>query len=498
MNPVTHGRGGESSVSTAQIDRALAPVIVAVLLTLAVVVPAASAWDDAIDDYIKAEMERRHIPGVALAVARDGKLVKARGYGVANVEHDVPVTPDTVFELASLTKQFTATAIMLLVEDGKVQLDDPVSAHLPRTPETWKDVTVRHLLTHTAGLPGLDGGFKSLATGGVRLRYSTAQMFDAATKDALSFPAGERWQYSDVGYFLLGMIIESASGQRYREFVGERFFKPLGMTSTSVLDHVKILKHRAAGYTLRDGQLVNIRRVIDVELPSHYGVFSTVKDLVTWDAALAAGKVLKPATLAQMWTPVRLNSGATYPYGFGWFVDARRGHAWIAHTGITGTELSRFPDDGVTVVVLSNLGATLAPDNRVNSWGLTYGVAGRYIKGLLVGREKSRPDPDPPRTTALRQVLETYARGEEPLDVLPLTRRYFTPAGRALTAERLKTMREFTFITCDEMAARPSARHGDLVARVCHYRLVNADETRYYSFWLRADGVVIDVWSSTE
>ena len=462
------------------------------------VVSASPAHADAIDNYMKEELERRRIPGAALAVARDGKLVKARGYGLANVEHEVPVTPDTVFELASVTKQFTATAVMLLVEQGKIRLDDPITVHVPQAPETWKSITVRHLLTHTGGFPGLADGFQTLRGGGARLNYTTAQMFDAAAKDTLSAAPGERWRYSDVGYFVLGMIIEHASGQRYRDFLDAHFFKPLGMTATSVLDQSRILKHRAAGYTLRDRQLVNIRRVAQTELPSHYGVFSTVKDLIAWDAALAAGTVVKPETLAQMWTPVRLNSGATYPYGFGWFVDERRGHRWISHTGITGTELSRFPDDGLTVVVLTNLGATLEPNSRVNAWGLTYGVAGRYIKGLLVGRDKPRADPDPARTAALRGILEAYARGDDPLDVLPLTRTYFTPLGRTITAERLKTARELAFVTCDEMGARPSQRHGDLVARVCHYRLVNADETRYYSFWLRADGVVIDFWSSSE
>jgi CubicO group peptidase (beta-lactamase class C family) len=470
-------------------------LVVLIVLAVTAMAPAASAWDDAIDDYIKAEMERRHIPGLALAVARDGKLVKARGYGVANVEHEAPVTPDTVFELASITKQFTATAIMLLVEEGKVQLDDPISSYLPDAPEKWKSITGRHLLTHTSGLPGLTDGFKALQSAD---RYTTANIYAAARQDTLSFTAGDRWQYSDVGYFLLGMIIERASGRKYRDVLEQRFFKPLGMTATSVIDVSRVVKHRADNYTLRDGQLVRDWRVWDVELPSHYGVLSTVKDLVTWEAALTAGKVVKPASLAQMWTPVRLNSVVTFPYGFGWGVDERRGHRWISHTGITGTELSRFPDDNVTVVVLTNLGRTLSPTNRVNSWGLTYGVAGRYIKGLLVGREKPRRDPDATRTTALRETLQEYARGDEPLAVLPLTRSYFTLLGRTLMAERLKTMKEFTFMTCDDVSAKSMERHGARVARVCHYRLVNAEETRYYSFWLRADDVVVDFWSSTE
>src|SRR5882724_6150166 len=169
--------------------------LVLVLLLVSLLVAAPPARADAIDDYIRSEMERRHIPGLALAVARQGKIVKVRGYGVANLEHDVPVTPETVFELASVTKQFTAAAIMTLVEEGKVQLDDPVAWHLPRAPETWNAITVRHLLTHTSGLPGLGSGLKALWPGGPRMRYTTAQMFDAAIKDELSFAAGERYQY---------------------------------------------------------------------------------------------------------------------------------------------------------------------------------------------------------------------------------------------------------------------------------------------------------------
>ncbi|HEV8583926.1 MAG TPA: serine hydrolase domain-containing protein [Methylomirabilota bacterium] len=472
--------------------------LVILLLVLVPVVPVTAAHADAIDDYIKAEMERRHIPGLALAVARHGKIMKMKGYGVANLEHDVPVTPDTVFELASVTKQFTAAAIMLLVEEGKVQLDDPLPWHLPRAPEKWKAITVRHLLTHTSGLPGLREGFKALRPGGTRMRYTTAQLFDAAIKDDLGFPAGERYEYSDVGYAVLGMIIEAASGQRYRDFLDARFFKPLGMTSTSVIDVSRIQKGRAGNYTLRDGKLVNYWRVWDVEMPSHYGVLSTVKDLVTWDRALAAGQVLKPASLTEMWTPVRLNSGATYPYGFGWVVDERRGHRWISHSGITGTELSRLPDDGLTVVVLTNLGADFAPGNRVNSWGLAYGVAGRYVKGLLVGPQKPEPDPDPARTARVREMLERMARNEPDPLMLPLTASYVTPLGRTILGERLATLKSFTFVTCDDTSARALERFGARIARVCHYRTVNAEETRYYSFWLTADGVIAAAVSSTE
>ena len=468
--------------------------LLGVLLLL--LAPALAAADP-VDDYIRAEMQKRQIPGLALAVVRNGAVVKLQGYGMANLEHDVPVTPDTVFELASVTKQFTATTIMLLVEEGKIRLDEPIATYLTGTPETWKAITVRHLLTHTSGLPSLEENFKSLWPGGLRLRYTTAQMFESATKDALSFAAGERFQYSDVGYFLLGMIIERVSGKRYAEFLDERFFRPLGMTSSSVLDHARVLKHRAAGYTLVNGKVVNIRRVIDVELPSHYGVFSSVKDLVTWDAALAAGRVVKLESLAQMWTPMRLNYGGRFPYGFGWDVTERRGHRWLNHGGITGTEYARFPDDGLTVIVLGNLGRNIGGP-PVNAWGLPYGVAGRYIPGLHVGPQAPEPDPDPAATTALREALERLGRGETEPRLVPARMSYVSPVGRRILADRMRTLHSFTFVTCDDTRAQPLERYGEPVSRVCHYRLINAYDTHYYSFWLLPDGRIADLWSSTE
>jgi CubicO group peptidase (beta-lactamase class C family) len=366
------------------------PKLTAVLIFGICANAAISAQSEKIDQYIRAEMGVRHIPGLALVVIKNGEIVKLKGYGVANLEHDVAVTPDTVFELASVTKQFTATAIMLLVEEGKVRLDDSISHYLSNSPSQWKGITVRHLLTHTSGLPGLENGFKALWEGGVRTDYSTAQLFEAATKDSLDFSPGDRWRYSDVGYFLLGMIIEKASGRRYRDFLAERFFKPLGMESTSVLDQWAILKNRAAGYTLHNGQLINIRRVAQIELPSHYGVFSTVRDLAKWDLALATGKIVKESSLAAMWTPVKLNTGRSYPYGFGWEVRRKLGHRIIDHTGITGTEYARYPDDNLTVIVLTNLGKRSVESREVRAWGLTTGVARLFIPDLFFSVPGSR------------------------------------------------------------------------------------------------------------
>src|SRR5215813_7016401 len=354
---------------------------------------------DQIDDYIKQAMQKRRIPGLALAVVKDGQVIKAQGYGVANLETETPVTPETVFELASVTKQFTATAIMILVEEGKVNVDDRISKYLESTPDSWKNITVRHLLTHTSGLPTLGKDFRSLVW---TTNISTSAMYDAARQDTLGFAAGDKWDYSDEGYFLLGMIIERVSGQPYANFLAERIFQPAGMTNSSVLNQYKVIKNRARGYTIFQDQVINIRRDHQVELPSHYGIMSTVLDMAKWDAALRSEKILKQSSLNQMWTPVKLNNGKTHPYGFGWELDERRGHAIVEHTGITGTQITRYINDGLTIIVLTNLGSWGNATPTVYSTGITKRVAEFYLPELAY---HPIPDRDPQLTALVRNLF---------------------------------------------------------------------------------------------
>jgi len=378
--------------------RTLLPLIALCLILVS------TARADQVDDYIRNAMQKRRIPGLALAVVKEGKVIKAQGYGVANLETETPVTPETVFELASITKTFTATGIMLLVEEHKVGLDEKISKYLEKTPESWKNISVRHLLTHTSGLPTLGKDFRSMVW---TPDVSTTEMYDAARKDTLGFSAGEKWEYSDVGFFLLGMIIERVSGQTYSNFLAERIFQPAGMTDTSVLNQYKVIKNRARGYTIFQKEVVNIRRDIQVELPSHYGIMSTALDLAKWDAALRSGKILTQATLNLMWTPVKLNNGKTHPYGLGWELDERRGHAIVGHGGITGTEITRFISDGLTVIVLTNLGSWGKSTPGVNSWGITTKVAEFYVPNLAY-----RPIQDlDPQLTALVRSLYSQPAG---------------------------------------------------------------------------------------
>jgi D-alanyl-D-alanine carboxypeptidase len=311
----------------------------------------ARGFGDQLDAYLAKEMQARRIPGLAFAVIDKGKVMK-RAYGMANLETDTPVRTDSVFELASVTKPFTATAIMMLVEEGKIALDDAIARYLDHTPEAWRGMTVRHLLTHTAGLP--EHAFNDC------MDTSAQQQFDSVAKASQLFPPGEAFQYSDPGYFLLGMIIEKASGQKYGDFLHKRVFDPLQMTSSHVLDQRRVVKGRVAPYTMRRGTLERGRRDWQHELPSHYGVWSTIDDLIKWDNALANESLVKESTLAQMWAPATLRSGHPVlvdglKYGLGWFVRDTPGHRLVGHPGYSGTVMLRLTDDRLTVIVLTNL-----------------------------------------------------------------------------------------------------------------------------------------------
>jgi CubicO group peptidase (beta-lactamase class C family) len=309
---------------------------------------------DEIDDSVKAQMDRRHIPGLALAVVREGKMMRAHGYGWADLELNVAVTTETVFEIGSITKQFTAVAILMLVEEGKLGLDENIRRYLDGLPEAWNNITVRHLLTHTSGLKSYNNlrGFEASK------HLNCEQFIKALSEFPLDFPPGESWSYCNSGYNLLGFIIEKASGQSYWQFLDRRIFRPLGMTNSQSRDLRTIIPNRASGYEMEKERWINR----DSDLTDVFAagaIVSTVLDLAKWEAALDSRRLLKRSSFDQMWTPVRLNSGKTYPYGFGWRLDDDRAHKNIGHSGSTSgfsSSLQRFPDDKLTVIVLCNSG----------------------------------------------------------------------------------------------------------------------------------------------
>ena len=346
------------------------------LLTLSTAVRA-----DKVDDYIKTQMERQHIPGISLVVIQDQKIVKSEGYGLANVELNVPARPDTVYKIGSVSKQFIATGIMLLVQDGKISLDDNVSKFLEGTPDTWKPITVRHLLTHTSGIVREAPGFDPLKI------QADADVIKTAYSLPLRFTPGEKYEYCNVGYFTLAEIISKVSGKPWPDFLNERVFAPLGMNATRTTSMTELVPNRANGYIWSNGKLQNASTYFALR-PSG-ALLSTVLDLAKWDEALQTGKLLKQPTLDQMWTPVKLNNGTTHPYGFGWELEPIGSHKKVNHGGsLPGfrAQLARFIDDKVTVVVLTN-------GDNANAGGIAIGVANFYIPGLIPNRKVATVDP---------------------------------------------------------------------------------------------------------
>ena len=338
----------------------------ALILLLSTVCLAQDSFTTRIDDYIRAEMQSQQIPGVALAVVKDGNVVLARGYGLANVEHQVPVKPETIFQSGSTGKQFTATAVMVLVEEGKLSLEDKITKYFTDAPEGWRDITVRHLLTHTSGMTDYPEDFD------LRRDYTEEELFQRIKTIPLAFQPGEKWSYSNLAYVMLGILIRKVSGKFYGDFLQERVFKPLEMSTARIINEADIVPNRAAGYRLVNDQLKNQNWVSpSLNTTADGALYLTVYDMAKWDAALYSDKLLKRTTLEQMWTPVKLNNGKTHPYGFGWALGELRGHRIIEHGGSWQgfkAQITRYVDDKLTVIVFAN-------QARANQAKLAHGVA---------------------------------------------------------------------------------------------------------------------------
>ncbi len=307
-----------------------------------------------------------------------------------------------MFELASITKQMTAAAIMMLVQEGRVRLDDSITAYVDSAPARWSGITVRHLLTHQSGI---NGPSVPSFDGSPLLRITTRQAFQAAAALRPLFPPGANALYSDEGYFLLGMVIERASGMRYADFLQRRIFTPLDMRGASVLDRRRLVRGRVATYEMQRDTLVNWRRDWQHELPAFLGVWATLADVVKWDGSLRRATLLPRAAIEQMWTPATLAGGRTAivtsrPYGFGFELADLRGRRYAAHGGASGVFLLHFLEEPLTIVVLGNLSNTAGPNGTL----IAREVAGLLRTEYLPPHHLApRPDRLPPRRTPCGQ-----------------------------------------------------------------------------------------------
>jgi CubicO group peptidase (beta-lactamase class C family) len=319
-----------------------------------------------VDAAVRLQMRDQRIPGVSIAVVRNGKIIKAAGYGVANLEVGAPVRVDTIFPAGSITKQFTATAILRLAEEGTIGLDDSITKYFPEAPARWKAITIRHLLTHSSGIPDIFGATEqNLYTKGVidwHREYTEDELAHAYFAQPLDFPPGTRANYSNSGYQMLGFLIHRITGKYYGDFFREHFFAPLGMTTTTVFSYVDVVPNRASGYEVVNGAWKNVWMWQSVSTLSNAegSLLMSVLDLAKWDAALNTEHIVKQSSLETMWTPVPLDdgSGSAYLGGMGWYIASAHGHRIVFHTGGAFgfyAVMSRYLDDRLTIIIMTNI-----------------------------------------------------------------------------------------------------------------------------------------------
>jgi len=346
---------------------------------------ASAELEERVDAFVAAEMQRQHVPGLALGVYRDGKILRTQGYGLANVELRVPVSPETVFQSASVGKQFTAVAVMMLVEQGKLSLEDPITRYLPGGPDWWSSIRVRHLLSHTSGLAEYGSGDVTKPGGpfDLRLDLTEDQLLARVAKLPMEFKAGDDWKYRDTNYLLLGFIIHKVTGRFYGDVLHDRVFAPLGMNATRVISEADIVPNRSAGYRLVNGELKNQEWVSPTFDSTADGtLYFTVLDLAKWDAALGTDRLLKRETLQRMWRIAPLNDGRpnSGKYGFGWFIHEVHGHRLLEHSGAWqgfSCHVARYPDDHLGIAVLTNLDEKYAHPDRI-----AHTIAGLYLPAI--------------------------------------------------------------------------------------------------------------------
>jgi CubicO group peptidase (beta-lactamase class C family) len=462
-----------------------------ILVLLTQAAHAQSALRNSIDTYVTHEMQARRIPGAAVAVVEHGAITFQGAYGVANLETETPVRANSIFQLASLTKQFTAAAIMMLVEQGKVRLDAPIATYIDKAPAAWSAVTVRHLLTHTSGITP---GAIVRIDGTPLLDISAARALEFVSKPPLMFQPGERGFYSDTGFFLLGLIIQKASGEPYRDFIQHHVFDALHMTSSTILDKWKIVRNAVPVYTMHEGQIAHWRRDWQYEVNAFAGVCSTVEDLSRWIGAFRNQTLLKKTSIDQMWTPARLNNGEDAlvtgdAYGFGWMLSDYRGHRVVQHAGASGTFLLHFPDDDLSVIVLTNLDG---PSGSRPAF-LARGIAG-YVKNTLRPPETLDPpsDPDPDITRALRALLSDLGNGKESPRLTPEHQVFFKrlpPEERDDVMDLFKSVGPLVFVASD-VPPHGVRRLSEPVSRICYYRGDAGGKTLFFTFWLTGEGKV--------
>ena len=358
-------------------------------------------------DTVFAQWNTSSSPGCALAVVKDGRIIYEHGYGMANLELGIAITPQSVFDIGSVSKEITAMAMLLLVQDGKISLDDNIRKYLPEIPDYGNPITIRHMLHHTSGLRNYDDLFDLVGIPEADLTTDRDALELTARQKGVNFKPGEEFLYSDTNFFLMSQIIKRVTGQTLRQFAQERIFGPLEMTSTHFHDdHTMIVPRRATGYAPHTGGGFEMD-MSNFEQLGDGSVMTTVEDMFKWDQNFEHPQVGGPDAIRQLTTPGKLNNGQPIPYGMGLFIDHYRGLNWIHHSGEWvgyRAAFSRFPDQHFSTILMCNCVGSMEP------MAMAKRVADIYLAGDFSQSEKDNSAAMYSRASAvdLKQYIGMY------------------------------------------------------------------------------------------
>jgi CubicO group peptidase (beta-lactamase class C family) len=436
-----------------------------------------------LDTMVRSFIARHHIPSVAIAVVKDGRIVKSAGYGIANLELRIPATDSTVYEIGSISKQFAAEALMLLVEDGKLGLDDPLSKYL-RVPATWSGITLHHIAEHTSGLKDWDGG----PDFSYHHPYTAAEYIELVNRYPLNFAPGSRFAYTSAGTPLLGLVIDTVAREPYERFVERRIFGRAGLPATRFKHPSDIVPNRSGGYIDSAGVLVNGEPLRPSIIAPSGGVMSTARDMARWIIALESGRIVTPPTLAAMESPLTLNDGTTFSAGLGWFLDTFHGTRLLLHNGSTVAGYSsvvyRYPALKLSVVVLMNIDRS----NAVNL--LATRIASFYGTPLWTGAFAERTDPEPDVSRSVLSMLAAVADGRDSDLLAPNLR---NPPGPPRTNRDFGfkgSVDRFALLDREDLGEAGQVRFGNLIRIVRRYKLVSGPSVIYFTVEFTPSGRV--------
>lgn len=388
----------------------------------------------AVEDIVRTALDEGRVPGMAVAVVRREETLMARGFGTADLETGAPVTERTMFQSGSLGKQWTSAGIMALVEDGLIDLDASVGTYIHEAPEAWEPITIRHLLTHSSGIPDYTSDGFDYETD-----YSESDLVAMASGLELEFPAGARWNYSNTGYVMLGVVMSRVTGRPYWEFLRERIFDPAGMPTIRVNTQSDVVPHRAQGYIPSEHGWQHAGYVAPTTNTTADGsMLVSLQDMIAWNDVVSRRVVLSEESWRVILSPMTLNSGRSYPYGFGWFLEKAGGQDVHQHGGTWQgfvTQFTRYDDDDLAIIVLGN-----ARSMAVGS--VAAQIASRLDPDLATQSPPSTPIPDvdPEATAYVAETLERIANGDLELGDFAFVRQTLFPRIRAALIGQLRGM----------------------------------------------------------